>query len=60
MQEHKAIRAAELLRQHCRERSCNDCIFWGKDFPRCRLSDVRSPGHFPVEDIRKDMKNKEE
>lgn len=54
MQDHKALRAAELLRQHCRERCCDDCIFWGREFPQCRLTGIRSPGHFPVEEIRAD------
>jgi hypothetical protein len=60
MKAEKALRAAELLRQHCRERCCDDCIFWGKDYPQCRLTGIRSPGHFPVEDVRKEMKTKEE
>lgn len=60
MQDHKALRAAELLRQHCRECCCDDYIFWGKDYPQCRLTGIRSPGHFPVEDVRKEMKTKEE
>lgn len=54
MQDHKALRAAELLRRHCRERCCDDCIFWGREFPQCRLTGIRSPGHFPVEEIRAD------
>ena len=57
MSDEKALKAAELLRQHCRERCCDDCAFWGKNFPQCRLTGVRSPGHYPTEEIRRERRN---
>lgn len=62
MRAHKAIRAAELLMQNCNEGGCEGagepCVFWDDDLLQCSLMNVRSPGHFPMEEIRERIRRR--
>ena len=64
MRAHKALRSAELLMQNCNETGCNGgkepCVFWDDDLRQCSLMSVRTPGHFPIGQIRERLRRRQD